>query len=241
MNEPGDFDPIAASLRRQFSVPDLGALEQRVAEAAAELERDAGPTLVESPANDEPAPRRVGALAFAVAFAAAAVLVVILQPWASDDPVAHPPVAHRPAPPVATASERAGEQLHQFLQANARLPSGDADCEPPEPPAPPDRCAVEGGEPWLAPGGPFAQLGECGGSTGSVCAEFELPADRALLLVEAATGAHSILCIERAWTDPKPVLPPNSPYQIHRAELGEFIVYEVSEHDAPQAIEFLRL
>ena len=234
MNEPADFDPIAASLRRQFSVPDLDVLEQRVAEAAAELERDAGPTLVEAPANDEPAPRRTGVLAFA----AAALLLVILRPWASQAPAPAPPVAHRPSAPAVTASEHAGQQLHQFLQANARLPSGDADCEPPEPI---ERCAVEGGEPWLAPGGPFAQLGECGGATGSVCEEFGLPADRALLLVEAATGAHSILCIEQTWTDPKPVLPPNSPYQIHRAELGDFILYEVSEHDAPRAIEFLRL
>ncbi|MBV1856963.1 MAG: hypothetical protein KUG77_01035, partial [Nannocystaceae bacterium] len=136
------------------------------------------------------------------------------------------------------SAERAGFQLHAFLNREDSLPGDADDCEPPEPQ---EQCAAEGGEPTLIPGGGVVQLGECGGRTGTDCGDFDLPADRALLVRYVPTGEHAIVCIERAWTDPHPKLPPGSPYNIHRAELGEFVLYEITPLDQPQAIDTLRL
>ncbi|MGH1340836.1 MAG: hypothetical protein ACRBN8_04760 [Nannocystales bacterium] len=253
MNDPGEFDPIAASLRRQFSPPPLGALEQRIAEAAA-LQEAAAPqesepeTPVLEPESAvlpiETARPRGWTVGFAVAFAvAAAVLLLLARPWKQTEPseldtplIAKTPRPHEVVPP--TSAARAGFQLHTFLSRGAALPSGEIDCEPPDPV---ERCSVEGGEPTLVEGGGVIQLGECGGSTGTDCGDFDLPADRALLVSYAPTGAQAIICIERSWTDPHPQLPPGSPYNIHRAEVGEFILYEITPLDQPQALDLVRL
>lgn len=252
MNDPGEFDPIAASLRRQFSPPDLGALEQRIAEAALQQEQDDDfetPAIEPDPATVPlpEAPRRGWAVGFAVAFAVAAALVLLLaRPWAQDEPstlespnlaeIAETQRPHEVVPPM--LSDRAGFQLDAFLRSGNALPTDAAGCQPPEPI---ERCATDGGEPWLPPGSGVIQLGECGGSTGTDCGDFDLPADRALLVSYAPTGEQAIICIERAWTDPHPKLPPDSRYNVHRAELGEFILYEITPLDQPQALELLRL
>ena len=252
MNDPGEFDPIAASLRRQFSPPSLDALEQRIAEAAAELERvdargeeeapEVGPEPVVVPL-DANRPRGWG-VGFAVAFAVAAAIVLLLvQPWEQAKPskldapiIAETPQPHELVPP--SSAERAGFQLDAFLRRGHALPTDATDCKPPEPL---EQCASDGGEPTLIAGGGVIQLGECGGSTGTDCGDFDLPADRALLVSYAPTGEQAIVCIERAWTDPHPMLPPGSPYNVHRAELGEFILYEITLLDTPQALDYLRL
>jgi len=256
MNDPGEFDPIAASLRRQLSPPDLGALEQRIAEAAAlqEVEPQVE-AQIEAPAiepdsvvveldADRPRGWTVG---FAVAFAAAAAIVLLLaRPWEQAEPsqldtplIAKTPQPHEVVPP--SSADRAGFQLHTFLSRGETLSADETDCKPPEAPDPMEQCSVEGGEPTLITGRGVIQLGECGGSTGTDCGDFGLPADRALLVSYASTGEQAIVCIERAWTDPHPKLPPGSPYNIHRAELAEFILYEVTRLEHPQALEFMRL
>ncbi len=255
MNDPGEFDPIAASLRRQFSPPDLGALEQRIAEAALEQEQEQEQEQaddLETPAIEPDRvvvplradPQRGWTVGFAVAFAVAAAIVLLLaRPWEQDKPstldaplIAETPRPHELVPPM--LAERAGFQLDGFLRRGDALPTDAAGCQPPEPE---ERCATDGGEPALIPGGGVIQLGECGGNTGTDCGDFDLPADRALLVSYAPTGEQAIVCIERAWTDPHPKLPPGSPYTIHRAELGEFILYEITPLDQPQALEHLRL
>lgn len=252
MNDPGEFDPIAASLRRQFSPPSLDALELRIAEAAAEQEqidpRDENqPAEVESEAVVVPLDadgRRGWTVGFAVAFAvAAAIVLLLIQPWDQAEPsrldaplIADTPLPHELVPP--SSAERAGFQLDAFLRRAHALPTDETDCEPPEPL---EQCASEGGDPTLIAGSGVIQLGECGGSTGTDCGDFDLPADRALLVSYAPTGEQAIVCIERAWTDPHPMLPPGSPYNIHRAKLGEFILYEITPLDQPLALDLLRL
>ncbi len=249
MNDPAEFDPIAASLRRQFSAPDLGALEQRVAEAA---HRQAHADDLEAP-TVEPAPAvvpqdtdraRGWTLGFAVASAVAAAIVLLLvRPWEQDDRsrldaplIAETPRPHEQVPPM--LSERAGFQHDAFLRRGDALPADADGCQPPDPI---ERCATDGGEPALIEGDGVIQLGECGGSTGTDCSDFDLPADRALLVRYAPTGEQAIVCIERAWTDPHPELPLGSPYNIYRAELGDFVLYEITPLDQPKAIGFLRL
>lgn len=243
MNDPGEFDPIAASLRRQFSLPSLDALEQRIAEAAVQqADTLEAPDPVVVPLDAEQ--HRGWTVGFAVAFAVAAAIVLLLaRPWEQaevselDTPlIAKTPRPQEVVPP--SSADRAGFQLDAFLRRGDAFPTDATDCKPPEPL---EQCASDGGEPELIPGGGVIQLGECGGSTGTDCGDFGLPADRALLVSYAPTGEQAIVCIERAWTDPHPKLPPGSPYNIHRAELGDYILYEITRRDQPQALDFFRL
>ncbi len=246
MNDPGEFDPIAASLRRQFSPPSLEALEERVARAAAEQAQADTPKLAEpNPAVIPLADRRRGwTVGFAVAFAVAAAIVLLLaRPWEPSEPLQpDPPIIaetaqpHELVPPM--RADRAGFQLDAFLRRGDTLPTDTDNCKPPEPV---EQCATQDGEPTLLAGNGVVVLGECGGSTGTDCGDFELPADRALLVRDASTGTQAIVCIERAWTDPHPRLPATSPYNIFRAELGEFVLYEITPLDQPQALDVFRL
>ncbi len=237
MTDPNDFDPIAASLRRQFSPPPLDSVEQRVADEAERLEAEAaGDGAVVFIPQDAP-PRRSWMVAVGF-FAAAALVLLLLRPWSSDSPgPSTPSVAETLDPPVVvppTASQRAGHQLDGFLSRADALPA-DAECM-----TPPEVCDTEAGYPHLPADAPLQQLGECGGQTEAGCEEFDLPADRALL-VRLSTGEHAIVCIERPWTDPKPELPPASGYNIFRRELGDYILYEVTPRAAPEASRFVRL
>ena len=255
MSEPHDLDPtedpIAASLKRQFSPPSLEALEARIAAEAARLEAEdsepaAAPELLEA-ANDA-ANNSGGAWLVAAAFIAAAALVLlIVRPWASDPASDAPAKPPKPSPIAKTQdpqevipptmSERAGHQLDGFLNRGDTLATTDA-CGPLEPP---EVCNVDaGGYPHLPEGLPVTQLGECGGTTGTSCDEFDLPADRALL-VQLSTGAQAIVCIEHPWTDPKPKLPPGSRYNIFRRELGDYILYEITPLGEAEAAPLVRL
>jgi hypothetical protein len=247
MNDPGEFDPIAASLRRQFSPPSLDALEQRIARAAAEHGHadtfdGAQPDPVAVPLE---ADRHPGwTVGFVSAFAVAAAIVLLLaRPWERPEPsdvdapvIAETAQPHELVPPM--RAERAGFQLDAFLRRGDTLPTDTDDCKPPEPV---EQCATQDGEPTLLGGHGVVVLGECGGSTGTDCGDFDLPADRALLVRYAPTGTQAIVCIERAWTDPHPRLPATSPYNIFRAELGEFVLYEITPLDQPQALDVFRL
>jgi|GEM_PF-1937852 len=248
MSDPREFDPIAASLRRQFAPPSLEALAQSIEEEAARLEH----TDEAAPANEPPADTRVVeavppsrepgglVLGFAVAFAVAAAIVVLLaRPW-DPDPVAAPtpPVAEAPASMPPTTSQRAGEQLDRFLALGAHLGGDEESCAPPEPSE-----VCDGGQdyPHLLPNASVRQVGECGGGSGRLCADFDLPADRALLVQLSPEGEHAIVCIERAWTDPAPELPASSAYNIFRSQLGDYVIYEVTPLAQPRARDFLRL
>ncbi|MCR9163426.1 MAG: hypothetical protein ACE37F_20120 [Nannocystaceae bacterium] len=258
MSEPNDLDPapaedpIAASLKRQFSPPSLQAIEARVAAEAANLEADqleadaddgeTGPAGVPAAANE---PR--GWWMVAAAFVAAAALVLLIA-WPTRDDAAPQGEPGPHAPPIAqterplevippSTSERAGHQLDGFLRRGDALASADA-CGPREPP---EVCDVEaGGYPHLPPAAAVTLLGECGGRSGTSCDTFDLPADRALL-VQLSTGEHAIVCIEHPWTDPKPTLPPGSRYNLFRRELGAYILYEVTPRPEPEAAPLVRL
>lgn len=252
MSEPNELDPIAASLKRQFSPPSLRALEERIAaeaarmeveaEAESESEPESAPAFVPS-ANEAPA-EPGGRWWVAAAFVAAAALVLIIaRPWASEPPAnapAKPPIAKTDDPQEVippTMSERAGHQLDGFLDRGDSMAATDA-CGPLEPP---EVCNTDaGGYPHLPHGLAVTQLGECGGTTGTMCDEFDLPADRALL-VQLSTGERAIVCIEHPWTDPKPKLPPDSRYNIFRRELGEYILYEITPQSEPEAAPLVRL
>lgn len=248
MSEPNELgpteDPIAASLKRQFSPPSLDALEARIAAEAARLDEGSDPapaTASNGPhAANETRGRGLVALAF---FAAAAAVLIIARPWALEPTVRRPqtsPIAKTDEPQEVippTVSERAGSQLDGFLERGDALTSADA-CGPREPV---EVCNVDaGGYPHLPGGLPVTLLGECGGTTGTSCDEFDLPANRALL-VQLSTGERALVCIEHPWTDPKPRLPPGSRYTIVRHELGEYILYEVTPLGEAEAAPLMRL
>lgn len=253
MSEPNDLDPtedplavpIAASLKRQFSPPSLDALEARIAAEAARLDEEPAPASTPvPPAANDPGGRWLVAAAF---LAAAALVLLIARPWADPTPPNAPttppqrsPIAKTQDPEEVmppTMSERAGHQLDGFLKRGDALATADA-CGPLEPP---EVCNVDaGGYPHLPEGLPVTQLGECGGTTGTSCDEFDLPADRALL-VQLSTGEHAIVCIEHPWTDPEPKLPPGSRYNIFRRELGDYILYEITPLGEAEAAPLVRL
>lgn len=242
MSEPNDFDPIAASLRRQFSPPSLERLDDHIAEAAAQYEResvDAEDTV--GPPGRGRSPR--WGLGFAVAFAAAAIVLLALRPWQTatlKDPsqAAEPSAGLGPIALAPTSGQRAGLQLDRFLSQRDSLPGDDPTCSVT---VPPQNCesATEG--PHLVWSPVVEQVGECGGTTGQDCSAYDLPADRALIVRLQPSGANAIVCIERPRTDPHPELPVDSAYNIFRSKLGAFVIYEITPLPHPQATEFLRL
>ncbi len=241
MSQSKDFDPIASSLRRQFSPPSLAALERRIEAEAARLE-DAQPQALYAlpPVHTEPSSTWPLVLTVALAVAAA-VLLMLIRAWEPDvGQSAPPPVAEtrevaEVIPP--TSSQRAGLQLDGFLGRGDTL-AGEAQRTTTEPP---EVCNGEREFPQLVPGPTVELLGECGGLTGVACADFDLPADRLLLVRLDPEGRRAIVCIERPWTDPHPKLPPGSDYNIFRRELGDHILYEVTPLDEPRALELIRL
>lgn len=233
MNESDDFDAIAASLRRQFSPPPLDALADRIAQEAEAHEAE------RAPARARPEPRRGRWLPVAGASVlAAAALLLVLRPSTPATPppavTENPPPPQEVAPP--TTSERAGLQLHDFLQQGDRLPR-DPVAWTPEGPS--EVCATDGPAPYLLPTDTVTLLGECGGASGHLCSDYGLPADRALW-VEVAS-AQVILCVERPWTDPKPRLPEGSPYQVFSSQLGDFTIHEITPLAEPLATGALRI
>lgn len=244
MSEPNDFDPmdlepIEASLKEHFAPPSLDALCDRVAEIAA-AEDEAGPPPEQLSTRREPPS---AGLVLAVVAAAAAVLLVVLGPWSTpstDEPSAPnelgEAVVANADPP--TTSELAGRQLDGFLDRDAMLPGDDGSCAAP---APPEMCDGSSSFPQLLASSSVTQLGECGGLTGRSCSEFDLPADRALLVQLAPSGAKAIVCIEHPWTDPHPMLPASSDYNIFRRELGDYVLYEITPLPTSTALEFVRI
>ncbi|MBL4686320.1 MAG: hypothetical protein JKY37_17125, partial [Nannocystaceae bacterium] len=211
MSEPNDFDPIAASLRRQFSPPSLERLDDHVAKAAAQCEQEATQPADIAAADTEESvgppgrarSRRWG-LGFAVAFAAAAIVLVALRPWqpaTHEDPsqAADPSAGLGPIALAPTSRQLAGLQLDRFLSQRDSLPGDDPTCSVT---VPPQNCesAVEG--PHLVWSPTVEQVGECGGTTGQDCSEYDLPADRALIVRLQPSGANAIVCIEYPRTDP---------------------------------------
>lgn len=103
MNNPGESDPIAASVRRQFSPPSLEGLEQRIAEAATRQELELGNEFDVPPLEAvseavvlEPRRRHGWTIGVAVALAvAAAVLLVLARPWKQEAPSRFGRAAHR--------------------------------------------------------------------------------------------------------------------------------------------------
>lgn len=237
MSEPTDFEPIAASLRRQFSPPDLEHAIARVVAAASDAER-----VIVAPSVDEPAPkssRRRGVAGLVVAFAAAAALVLALGPWrpdvesrtqaeSSNDPTT---VALAPSP-----AQLAGRQLADFLKHGNTLPGDPGSCSVEQ--APPDCRGAEDG-PRLRSTPNALLMGECGGTTGVDCASHDLPAQRAMLVRLMPSGTHVILCIEPPWADPHPRLPDDSEYEIFRRSVGGYVLYEVTPLDQPRAMDYL--
>lgn len=137
-----------------------------------------------------------------------------------------------------TSSARAGMQLTAFLNRGDSFEDDGQGCAVAEPP---EVCGAAQDYPQLLADGSVSQLGECGGRTASDCADFDLPADRALLVRLEPSGRRAIVCIERAWTDPHPRLPSQSGYNIFRRELGEHILYEITPLDHSQALDRIRL
>ncbi len=240
MSEPDDFDPIAGSLRRQFSPPPLDDLHARIAEAAAQHDA-AAPTKLPTPT---PAPARPGwrrPLGIALAFAAAAALLVFFAPW--GDPSNEEPRGDRPGnPPMVavaqTPQQLAGAQLDGFLGRGERLPNDGVSCNVAVA-TPPPNC--EGLQPTLMASPDVQLVGECGGTTEVDCAAHDLPAQRAMLVRLEPSGALAIVCIEPPWADPHPELPPGSDYNIFRSTLGSYVLYEVTPLEQPQATPWLRL
>ncbi len=241
MSEPTDFDPIAASLRRQFAPPDLEDMLARVAEAATDAERvtvdlgDGDPLhRSAAPAPSTSRVRRVAGMV--VAFAAAAGLVLLLAQEVERRPADEPrldPAAVAQAP---SAEQIAGRQLVDFLRHGATLPGDPASCSVEQPPP-----ACEGAEdgPRLKPTPNVQLVGECGGTTGVDCAGHDLPAQRALLVRLMPSGADAIVCIEPPEADPNPRLPSDSEYKIFRRTLNGHVLYEVTPLDHPQAVDYL--
>ncbi len=250
MSEPNDFDPIAASLRRQFSPPSLQPLDDRVETAARRLSQEAPrPIRGPSDSDDEPrlqvpsergtSPRLFWGVAVAVA--AAAILLVMLRPWQPTRGMPEPGPAGTAAessPSTPDSQKVAGLQLDAFLSRRASLPGDDAACDVA---APPEACDDPETMPHLIADPSVQQIGECGGATAVDCADFELPADRALVVRLMPSGATAIVCIEHPWTDPHPELPAPSAYNIFRSQLGDYVIYEVTPLERAQATEFLRL
>jgi len=230
MTAPDDVDPIAASLRRQFSPPALDELHERIAAEAGR--RPAPPSTATS--------RAPGRWAVAAAFAVAAALVLwILRPPPNPKPATPPipAVTEDPEAPVLvppTRARRAGAELDGFLDRGDRLPATSGALVAPE------VCDTEAGHPQLIADAGIVLVGECGGMTQTPCAAHDLPADRAML-VRLASGEHAILCIERPWTDPRPELPEDSDYRVFRSELGDYVIYEVTPASGPEASQLLRL
>ncbi len=243
MSDPIDFDPIAASLRRQFSPPSLDALEQQIASEAERMARQqAHPVAVPlAPAPPERTPTWPLVLTVALAVAAA-VLLLLMRPWSPDPTTATGrPVAETLDPEVVvppTNALRAGAQLEGFLRRGDGFAADETDCSLTPPP---EVCGTDARYPQLLPSPSVRQLGECGGDTSTDCADFDLPADRALLVQLEPGGNRAIVCIERPWTDPHPVLPAGSGYRIFRRELGDHVLYEITPLDEPRALDKIRL
>lgn len=244
MSETDDFDPIAASLRRQFSPPDMDALADRIEREAALRAEEVSPpraTVVELPTRR---PRRAMVAVAAVGAVAAAALLWMLRPAPSPEPllevtegtsVAQPP-PFESVPP--TSSEQAGAQLHAFLQRDAPLPSTQV---PWTADRPQEVCGTDGPQPQFVESEGVRLLGECGGRSGHLCSDFDLPAGRALLVEFVPEGTRAVVCIERPWTDPSPELPSASPYRKFTSQLGDFTVHEITPEDAPRASAAIRL
>jgi len=219
------WSEIEASLKRQFEPPSLEALEQQIADAAAD---DSGAEVVPLSAK-APTWRRPLGLAMAVAAAVALVWWLGSRPGPADsDPS---------LPKIAMASQRAGEQLDAFLAAARALPPADVNCVAVAPP----NCEGTEQQPQINPDLDVRLLGECGGTTGISCADHDLPAQRAMLVQLEPSGVEAIICIEPPWADPKPVLPEGSDYNIFRRQVGTYVLYEVTPQSAPQALELFSI
>lgn len=243
MSEHEPWDEVEASLRREFSPPALDALNERIAEAAAELVADEPteePTVL-APANEDPARGSGWRVPLAVGLSVAAAVALV---WALS---ANPPSPDAPRtsqdstdPGLIAAAPRlaAGAQLDGFLSRGDRLPFDDGSCAEP---TPPPNCNDERPIPQLLASAEVSLVGECDIERGIDCALHELPAQRALLVRLNDHDENVIVCIEPPWADPRPVLPPDSRYNIFRRTLGEYVLYEITPLPEAVAVEHLAL
>ncbi|MEM7156819.1 MAG: hypothetical protein AAF799_28475 [Myxococcota bacterium] len=255
-----DRDAIDASLRRQFEVPNLDALHERIEAAAAARPTDATEDVETEDVDDvirlppttdpsaEPRSGALGSLVWVGVVAAAAALVLL---WARPDGVdpgtASPTpdsgaevIARAPDPPP-TSHQVAGAQLTRFL-STAHYPGPDydlGDCQSVVPPPP--NCSTHEGAPVWSPQPEAQVVWECGGSTSLNCSDHDLPAQRLMVVRLAPSGPDVIVCIEPPWADPKPELPLDSGYQIFRRTLGEYVLYEVTPLSEPRAFDSLSI
>jgi len=240
MNEREPWDDVEASLRREFSPPSLDALHERISEAAAEVVSEEAPstmTAVAAAKGKRGTSARWRAPMFvAMAVAAALALVwalgsrVVALPGNDVDSPRHP--SEEPMGPIAAASRRAaGAELDEFLVRGAVLPTSEVNCAEPQPPP---NCNDDREVPHLIASADLQLLGECDISEGIDCARHDLPAQRALLVHLGTHDENVIVCIEPPWADPRPLLPPDSRFNIFRRTLGDYVLYEVTP--LPQAV-----
>lgn len=208
-----DRDPIDASLRRTFAVPDLSALQARIEAMAADPS-----------ARAMTAPRR--RVAVLAALAAAAVVVVLARGRATPDD-GRDPVA------IAELDARraAGTELLRLRRAGATLPQPD-DLGPT---ASASACDDDAG-PTLADPGDLVLLGRCGGATES-CGGALPPGARVLHLRRGSDDVDLAIYIVARHDDPHPLVPDDADARIFRTELGAFVIYEVTPLAEPIALD----
>ncbi|MCX4246544.1 hypothetical protein [Paraliomyxa miuraensis] len=242
-----EHEAIDDSLRRQFAPPSLDGLNDRIAAIAASMgeaePRDAAqgvdplPLSSRATSREPPGEDRSRALVL-VAFAVAAALVLVFSWPRGGGPATQG--THDSALAVATPSQVAGKQLHDFLRA-ARYPSppGDMDCALEQPPSP--SCSAAEGTPTLVANLGMQLVWECGGLTGVSCQAHELPAQRLMVVQLLPAGPDVLVCIEPPWADPQPELPDDTDYRIFRRTLGSYVLYEVTPLDEPRVLSHVKI
>lgn len=215
---------IDDSLRRAFVLPDLDALHQRIEEAT-EVRAEVFVAAPSAPSR----PRWSRAPVWTIAVTAAAiVLVVLLGRWRLEQTRTPDPEAIARAEPESAIAGPPGVASRWIDLYRGLPPQGFEDLDPLGIEQPDGAsCSIDGSSALVVqPPAGLVIDSECG--VRPPCDQWGLDASRAFELTVDPQGLRVLVFVYAAIDDPRPVVPSDSRFFLHRRQLGHLVLYELS-------------